>query len=394
MNKKTFRPSWLGKAYKGYIPPKHDFPVIRIKGDMVSWFTILLEQNEEFVREWMLKYKRTTRTKETGAHYTGDSGYSTYCVTTYLVTTRTASFNPKRLVIALFTKELVLFSRESTSVTLIEKNLNLDERITEYVEALSKYLESVGIFPLSLPSWCHPDYHYTYDGCRFTISKREREVISSTKMNLEEYNQHLLKSKGEKLMKVTQLATFNDFIGYMVKKNEEGWKWENKAPLVPASFNKWAMARDQTFIAKNFRNKVIYTVRVEDLDQTPTIVPYKADADWVGNLDPKEYEWETMKPKKVPIIHPCTLTVEELERDWKTNTREYDEVNNPSHYTSGGIEPIKYIQSHKMNYEKGNVIKYITRAGKKKGQSEIKDLKKAMKYIGLLIEDIEKYENS
>lgn len=83
--------------------------MIRIKGDMVSWFTILLEQNEEFVREWMLKYKRTTRTKETGAHYIGDSDYSTYCVTTYLVTTRTASFNPKRLVIALFTKELALF---------------------------------------------------------------------------------------------------------------------------------------------------------------------------------------------------------------------------------------------------------------------------------------------
>ncbi len=386
MNRKTFRPSWLGETYKGYIPPKQgSSPVIRIKADMVSVFTTLLEQNEDFVREWILKYKRTTRTEEIGAHYIGDSDYSTYCVTTYLVTTRTASFNPKRLVIALFSK---------VSITLTEKNIESSERITEYVGALSKYLESVSIFPLSLPSWCHPDYHYTYDGCRFTISKREREVISSTKMNLEEYNQHLLKSKGEKLMKVTQLATFNDFIGYMVKKNEEGWKWENKAPLVPASFNKWEMARDQTFVAKNYRDKVIYTVRVEDLDQKFTIVPYKADADWVGSLDPKEYEWETMKPKKVPIIHPCTLTVEELERDWKTGTKEYDEVNNPSHYTSGGIEPIKYIQSHKMNYEKGNVIKYITRAGKKKGQSEIKDLKKAMKYIGLLIEDIEKSGNS
>ncbi|AID17459.1 hypothetical protein [Listeria phage LMTA-57] len=32
--------------------------------------------------------------------------------------------------------------------------------------------------------------------------------------------------------------------------------------------------------------------------------------------------------------------------------------------------------------------------GKKKGQSEIKDLKKAMRYIGLLIEDIEKSENN
>ncbi|AID17461.1 hypothetical protein [Listeria phage LMTA-57] len=83
-------------------------------------------------------------------------------------------------------------------------------------------------------------------------------------------------------MKVTQLETFNDFIGYMVKKSSEGWKWENKAPLVPVSFERWETERDQTFIAKhNYRDKLLYTVRVEDLDQTPTIVPYKADADWV-----------------------------------------------------------------------------------------------------------------
>ncbi|WP_256049143.1 DUF3310 domain-containing protein [Listeria monocytogenes] len=42
-----------------------------------------------------------------------------------------------------------------------------------------------------------------------------------------------------------------------------------------------------------------------------------------------------------------------------------------------------------MNYEKGNVIKYITRAGKKEGESEIKDLKKAQNYIQLLIKKLE-----
>lgn len=40
-------------------------------------------------------------------------------------------------------------------------------------------------------------------------------------------------------------------------------------------------------------------------------------------------------------------------------------VNSPSHYTSGGIETIDFIEAKKLNYNLGNAVKYITRAGKK-----------------------------
>ncbi|EAC2566524.1 TPA: DUF3310 domain-containing protein [Listeria monocytogenes] len=53
------------------------------------------------------------------------------------------------------------------------------------------------------------------------------------------------------------------------------------------------------------------------------------------------------------------------------------------------MEPIKFIQSHNMNFEKGNVIKYVTRAGKKEGQNEVKDLKKARQYLDFLIWKLE-----
>ncbi|AHJ02910.1 hypothetical protein AX10_00055 [Listeria monocytogenes WSLC1001] len=69
-----------------------------------------------------------------------------------------------------------------------------------------------------------------------------------------------------------------------------------------------------------------------------------------------------------------------------------DEISQPSHYTSGGIEPIEFIQSHNMNFEKGNVIKYVTRAGKKEGQTEVKDLKKARQYLDFLIGKLEEKE--
>lgn len=38
---------------------------------------------------------------------------------------------------------------------------------------------------------------------------------------------------------------------------------------------------------------------------------------------------------------------------------------NPKHYTSGGIEPIDFIESHKMGFGAGSVIKYLVRKDRK-----------------------------
>lgn len=58
-----------------------------------------------------------------------------------------------------------------------------------------------------------------------------------------------------------------------------------------------------------------------------------------------------------------------------------DNVNHPSHYTSGKIEVIDFIEDQKFNYHKGNAIKYISRAGKKDKTKEIEDLEKAIWYL-------------
>ena len=36
-----------------------------------------------------------------------------------------------------------------------------------------------------------------------------------------------------------------------------------------------------------------------------------------------------------------------------------DKVNHPSHYTSGKIEVIDFIEDQNFNYHRGNAIKYI-----------------------------------
>ena len=64
-------------------------------------------------------------------------------------------------------------------------------------------------------------------------------------------------------------------------------------------------------------------------------------------------------------------------------------VNHPEHYNQG-IEAIDYIESHGMNFNIGNVIKYVTRA-KHKG-TEFEDLKKAQWYLQREIERLVKDE--
>ena len=61
-------------------------------------------------------------------------------------------------------------------------------------------------------------------------------------------------------------------------------------------------------------------------------------------------------------------------------------VNHPIHYNMG-IEAIDYIESHNMNFNIGNVIKYITRA-KHKG-TELQDLKKGLWYLQREIANLE-----
>ena len=64
---------------------------------------------------------------------------------------------------------------------------------------------------------------------------------------------------------------------------------------------------------------------------------------------------------------------------------EKEMVDHPSHYNQG-IETIEYIESWSMNFNTGNVIKYVTRAGYKNDQLE--DLKKAMWYLDREIQRI------
>lgn len=65
-----------------------------------------------------------------------------------------------------------------------------------------------------------------------------------------------------------------------------------------------------------------------------------------------------------------------------------DNVNHPAHYKTGGIETIDFIEAKSLNYNLGNVVKYITRADYK--GKKLEDLKKAQWYLNREVSNLEK----
>ena len=55
----------------------------------------------------------------------------------------------------------------------------------------------------------------------------------------------------------------------------------------------------------------------------------------------------------------------------------------PEHYSQFEIEPFEFIHKNGLGFAEGNIIKYVCRWREKNG---VEDLKKAMRYIELLIE--------
>lgn len=79
----------------------------------------------------------------------------------------------------------------------------------------------------------------------------------------------------------------------------------------------------------------------------------------------------------------------------KTLSNDVDQnVQHPIYY--GGAddpyEAIKVIEAWNLGFHLGNTVKYISRAGKKDGNSATQDLRKAMFYLNRKIELLEKQD--
>ena len=92
-------------------------------------------------------------------------------------------------------------------------------------------------------------------------------------------------------------------------------------------------------------------------------------------LDYNDFELETEEKAKG---EPKPQVVSTMPKD--------DAVSHPSHYADGKIEVIDFIEDKGLNFNRGNAVKYLCRAGKKDPAKEVEDLEKAMWYISHEIE--------
>ena len=75
-----------------------------------------------------------------------------------------------------------------------------------------------------------------------------------------------------------------------------------------------------------------------------------------------------------------------------------DQVVKPHHYERWNIEPVTFIMTNDMEFWRGNVIKYASRAGFKQygdlslADSEVVDLQKVIRYCEMRINQLQQKE--
>jgi len=145
--------------------------------------------------------------------------------------------------------------------------------------------------------------------------------------------------------------------------------------------------------AKDLANKI--GVSVQDVYSTRYLAKKQNKANGYAPLEtPEENEFFKWIPPVGAVIGGFPLASVKQEGEFvhfDTNPAfiptQPDMVNHPPHYTVGGVETIDFIEAKGLNYHLGQVIKYVSRAGKK--GDALQDLQKARWYLNREIARVE-----
>ncbi len=177
----------------------------------------------------------------------------------------------------------------------------------------------------------------------------------------------------EETMKLYHVETQEDYDALMVNLEEEGYRWNDKEK--PTEYSSWNIFKKDTVMIIEYdiylgEASKEYCERV--YPDTP-IKKYKAKQDKVA-----KYHDDAANVAKAMSAIGVSMENENN-----------DKINNPAHYTVGGIETLDYIKAKVKDYPSyaaGNILKYVSRYEHKNG---IEDLKKAQFYLNDLIEWME-----
>lgn len=176
-------------------------------------------------------------------------------------------------------------------------------------------------------------------------------------------------NKEEKRMKLYHTETQEEYNALMAYVEKKGYEWNTKEKHT--EYNCWNIFKKETVIVIEYDINLGFASKeyCERVYPDTPIKKYKVKQDEVA-------KWFDDAANAMKALSAGGVSVK------NENT---DNVNNPSHYTAGGIETLDYIKAKVKDYPSyvaGNILKYVSRYEHKNG---IEDLKKAQFYLNDLI---------
>lgn len=205
-----------------------------------------------------------------------------------------------------------------------------------------------------------------------------RKLISKWNGNQDIYIEQMsregtIQFNKEETMKLYHTETQEEYNALMAYVEKKGYEWNTKEK--PTEYNCWNIFKKETVIVIEYDINLGFASKeyCERVYPDTPIKKYKVKQDEVA-------KWFDDAANAMKAFSSNGVSMK------KQNT---DNVNNPSHYTAGGIETLDYIKAKVSDYPSyavGNILKYVSRYEHKNG---IEDLKKAQFYLNDLIEWME-----
>lgn len=181
-------------------------------------------------------------------------------------------------------------------------------------------------------------------------------------------------NKEEKRMKIYHTETQEDYDALLENLKNEGWTWFFGEAITSYNSQLWE------------RNKQNTVVHIEEEGVSCGSLSY---AKYLHPNIPIE-KYKVKQDEVAKWFDGAANAMKAFASNGVSMKNENnDKVNNPTHYTAGGIETLDYIKakvSDYPSYAAGNILKYVSRYEHKNG---IEDLKKAQFYLNDLIKEME-----
>lgn len=205
-----------------------------------------------------------------------------------------------------------------------------------------------------------------------------RKLISKWNGNQDIYIEQMsregtIQFNKEETMKLYHTETQEEYNALMAYVEKKGYEWNTKEK--PTEYNCWNIFKKETVIVIEYDINLGFASKeyCERVYPDTPIKKYKVKQDEVA-------KWFDGATNAMKAFSSNGVSMK---------NENNDKVNNPAHYTAGGIETLDYIKAKVSDYPSyavGNILKYVSRYEHKNG---IEDLKKAQFYLNDLIKEME-----